>query len=426
MLLSEANHIPIIPKKYICKDIHQLKLLSELFQHNTTFIDIGAGTGFYTLFSASRNIYTYSFEPLSCNYGILVENVVCRKMELLVDFHMNSLGNSCKSIKLDVFNNNDKSMDCIVSEVNDENKQNKIIYSQTSKCITLDKFFDTEKLSLTSKYIIKIDVPYYDLQILEGMKNLLSKSTNTYLLITIYDSPCKLVEILTEYGFDYLPISCKDCLMSVTKRIPHFCLQSKNPTIFAYKQLTHPINFCIDTSEHLNTWLKSIVTKMNDITHEDFLKIIGLDYDKYKDILLDIIDDKCVDDRLDIDIFYSQVFYLKLQIDEEYKKYSYNSVNYIPRILIDIYFKNNPVQTYTKNQFFITDIIPKLRNKLHPDICCNLTETEPHVLYITIVRDKWSKLGNIDWDNFNNYARELIDKTFNTPNYLHNICVKCI
>jgi len=125
-------------------------LLSQL-NKNSVVVDVGANIGYYTLLAAKIAKKVYAFEPDKEAFEILKKNVEGNHLKNVVLFNK-AVGSENK--KVGVVRNKNNFGDSRVVKGND------------IECVRLDEVIK-EKVDL-----VKIDVQGYEIEVLEGMKNM--------------------------------------------------------------------------------------------------------------------------------------------------------------------------------------------------------------------------------------------------------------
>jgi FkbM family methyltransferase len=153
-------------------EIEELSLFGNLARRSNFILDIGANTGFYSVFSAAKNpdAEIWAFEPYSSNiarlrYNLKLNNV---KNVTLID---KAIGDEIKTIKISVPENN-QICDTVSADAEFSNLFYKkfIAYKEVEvEQIKLDSLSYNRKIDL-----IKIDVENYELAVLEGARELLA------------------------------------------------------------------------------------------------------------------------------------------------------------------------------------------------------------------------------------------------------------
>lgn len=142
-------------------------LLSKVILESKCFIDVGANTGVFSIYAAITNprIKVICFEPHPANFYRLKKNIVINAADNIHPYCA-ALGSVVGNIEMTI--PKDFSISTITS-VNDDFTRNfhnqdytRIDVNQT----TIDKVLEEEVI--TEEDIIKIDVEYYELEVLRG------------------------------------------------------------------------------------------------------------------------------------------------------------------------------------------------------------------------------------------------------------------
>ncbi|MCX6726769.1 MAG: FkbM family methyltransferase [Candidatus Shapirobacteria bacterium] len=130
---------------------YETKILLSQINKNSMVVDVGANIGYYTLLMAKVAKKVYAFEPDKDCFEILKKNVEENKLENVVLFNK-AVGSRNK--KVGIVRNEDNYGDSRVGKGNEV------------ECVRLDDVIK-EKVDL-----VKIDVQGYEIEVLEGMKNM--------------------------------------------------------------------------------------------------------------------------------------------------------------------------------------------------------------------------------------------------------------
>ena len=169
--------------------------LKAYIKGNEDFIDIGANIGFYTLFFSShlRNGKVFSYEPNTKNFKKLKKNILLNKFK------------NIKCYNFGISSQNGKTQLYDTSHYNEGGHFINLKDKSINKKFEIIKIFKLD--SLLKKYnknlFIKIDVEGHEMNVLNGMKNILKKA-NCFLIIETGKS--KGLEIITNFlkKFNYI------------------------------------------------------------------------------------------------------------------------------------------------------------------------------------------------------------------------------
>jgi len=158
-----------------------------LIKRADLFLDIGANTGFYTIFSSllNKEVEIVSFEPHPANFERLVKNIKINKCKNVTTYQK-AVGDSNSKVLFTVPVSNKISL---VSSVVDSFSKSyfNIEYKQiVVQQVSLDTFYTNwEKYK---NVLIKIDVEYYEIMVLKGLKESLIKNSFVILIeVFLYD-----------------------------------------------------------------------------------------------------------------------------------------------------------------------------------------------------------------------------------------------
>lgn len=172
------------------------------FKKNSTFFDVGANIGIYSLFAAKMEHSVISFEPESHNFAALNININDNNFENNITSYPLAIDEKISISKLNIFKFRfGGSGHSFGRSTNSQGNEFEPTHLQGSFSITLDKF--SEDTKIIPDYI-KIDVDGNELKVINGMKNLLSKRKIKSLLIeldTTFKEHKEVINIMN--SFDY-------------------------------------------------------------------------------------------------------------------------------------------------------------------------------------------------------------------------------
>lgn len=158
-------------------------LLQSLLSESDYFIDVGANTGIFSIYVANLDsrIQVISFEPHLGNFTRLSKNIHINKLKNITAFSY-ALGDQAETISFTV--PADMSISTTAS-ANDEFTRNfhSIKFATVSvEQITLDEALS--RFSISSRDVLKIDVEYYEMNVLRGAASLI-KNARPIIIIEI-------------------------------------------------------------------------------------------------------------------------------------------------------------------------------------------------------------------------------------------------
>jgi FkbM family methyltransferase len=172
----------------------EFRLLKRLTQRSQYFIDIGANTGIFSIYAASANpkLNVLCFEPHPSNFDRLAKNISINSTTNVNAFS-NAVGATKRDIEFVIPADLGISATASANEVFASNFH-PIDYKRISvKQISIDETL--RDLPLTFLDVIKIDVEYYELEVLKGAKATLQNKR-----------PSVIIEILQyEYLVEQFP-----------------------------------------------------------------------------------------------------------------------------------------------------------------------------------------------------------------------------
>ena len=162
----------------------EFKLIKALVNKSNYFVDVGANTGIFSIFASCVNndLQVISFEPHPGNLKRLLKNVALNKAPIQ-SFEL-AMGNKESTTHFTIPLDDSLST---ISSINNNFTEN---FSDTAfktievKQRTLDSFLKPYPIS--SRDLIKIDVEYYEPQVLEGAAGILS-TAKPWLLLEVLD-----------------------------------------------------------------------------------------------------------------------------------------------------------------------------------------------------------------------------------------------
>ena len=165
-------------------EAYEFRLVKELTKRSHYFIDIGANTGIFSIYAAVTNqdLKILSFEPHPSNMDRFKKNISINQLNNIETFQV-ALGQKQESIPFTI------PADLGLSTTSSANENftthfHKILYKKIDvKQIALDAAL--RHYCIESSDLIKVDVEYYELDVLKGALNTLSKKR-----------PLLLIEIL--------------------------------------------------------------------------------------------------------------------------------------------------------------------------------------------------------------------------------------
>lgn len=147
-------------------------LLKQLLKRGKYFIDVGANTGIFSIWAAKANpkLKVYSFEPHPSNFSRLIKNISINRLTNIEALPA-ALGEKSAKIEFTIPADFSISATASANEKFTENfhgiKYTNVVVPQT----TIDESFS--KIPLEFDDVIKIDVEYYELEVLKGARSTL-------------------------------------------------------------------------------------------------------------------------------------------------------------------------------------------------------------------------------------------------------------
>lgn len=191
-----------------------LNVIEKLLKPNNTFVDVGANVGIISLFASrllNKNGKVIAFEPLPSSFEMLENNIRLNNIKNIETFPYACSNNlKTKYISLESAENRGGAS----LKTNIENS------STSVKSIILDDF-----LEIIPDFI-KIDVEGHELEVLEGLKNILSSKKPPILIVessseteTQNSSPERIYNFLKEISSNYKIYKLKGAKVRPSKLI---------------------------------------------------------------------------------------------------------------------------------------------------------------------------------------------------------------
>lgn len=172
----------------------------DSFSPDSTFFDVGANVGLYSLYAGIKKHKVIAIEPMSDNYFILQRNIILNKMDNVISYCIGLYNkNMIDVLKLRNlgFGQAENSFN---EPVGSHDEQYNALINQGSVSFTLDYLSD----ALGVPNYIKIDVDGHELRVLEGGLKTLQDKNLKGILIELVDSTSsrdKVMDLLSSCGF---------------------------------------------------------------------------------------------------------------------------------------------------------------------------------------------------------------------------------
>lgn len=198
---------------------------------NSTFFDIGANIGIYSLFASAMGHRVVSFEPESQNFALLCKTIFHNKLSHLVTPFCISLHSelSVSTLNLSSFQTG-SALSSFSNSLDFQGHSYSPVFQQGSIGMSLDTFVEYTTLSPTH---IKIDVDGNEYLVLLGMEKILQAGCVQSLIVELdslspnYHSSISLLE---RYGYSvtcsYLSPITQSASSFSTSRNYHFALSA--------------------------------------------------------------------------------------------------------------------------------------------------------------------------------------------------------
>ena len=169
------------------QEIYEYRITKYIYKNlnkNSIFFDIGSNEGYYSIIASKKNFNgkTYSFEPIKSLIKIIKKNLSINKIQNCKIYNF-AIGEKNKISKINIYHEKNEGSSSIVNKYRYSNKNQKI------QIKSLDNFYKRNKFNFKID-LIKIDVEGYEINVLNGMMNLIKKK--------------KINKILVEYHFNII------------------------------------------------------------------------------------------------------------------------------------------------------------------------------------------------------------------------------
>lgn len=180
------------------KEPETLKWIEEM-ESNSTFFDIGANIGLYSIYAAKKGLNVFSFEPEALNYSELTKNVYLNKLSNIKPVNLALSSNE----QFVTFTTSSQLAGTANQESDLTQRKNLITATtQTSFGTSVDKLIETYAFPFPN--YIKIDVDGPELEIIRGMKKTIANKELRSVLIEIDENQQahkEIIETLLSAGF---------------------------------------------------------------------------------------------------------------------------------------------------------------------------------------------------------------------------------
>ena len=169
---------------------------------DVTVIEAGANIGYYALQEATllgENGTIHAFEPVPANMDLLEKNIRINGFEERINTIRSAVGSKEENVKMSVGNSRNW------ARVSTDGQGGNVEVEMT----TLDKYCKLEGIDPGEVNIVRMDVEGYETQIIPGMENILSESSDLLLFIELHIRELKsnnelepFLKHLKEHGFE--------------------------------------------------------------------------------------------------------------------------------------------------------------------------------------------------------------------------------
>ncbi|WP_276373181.1 FkbM family methyltransferase [Chryseolinea sp. H1M3-3] len=165
-------------------EAQEFQLIKALTKKSRYFIDVGSNTGIFSIYSAltNKDLNVVSIEPHPSNYRRLLQNVEINKLTNIKAFP-NAAGSTEGTVEFTIPKDLSISTTASSNAAYTKNFHN---IEYTTIAVRQKKVDDLlAELPITQRDVIKIDVEYYELEVLKGAESILK-----------YKRPLVVIEIL--------------------------------------------------------------------------------------------------------------------------------------------------------------------------------------------------------------------------------------
>ena len=177
-------------------------VLQELLQPDTTFVDVGANIGFFSLVTLLTNprIKVIAFEPNPKNFRILNENIAANGFKN-IQCELLAISDEIGTATL-YLNTSDMSASLLPDFQVEFNPATNAIQTPTT---TLDRYFENHDRS--SRLVLKIDVEGHEVALLRGARQMLHDHEPDVILEVLKPYPDEANELFHELGYRFYQIT---------------------------------------------------------------------------------------------------------------------------------------------------------------------------------------------------------------------------
>ena len=167
----------------------EFSLLQVLLERSSSFIDIGANTGIFSLFAYRSNpsVKVISVEPHPSNFDRLAKNIGLNNAQLQIALHQVAIGSAPKNIEFTIPADSGISTTASANQAFTSGFHRAAYKTIQVPQVTLDSILKDQPVN--SRDIIKIDVEYYEMEVLKGsLETLKTKRPLVMIELLSYES----------------------------------------------------------------------------------------------------------------------------------------------------------------------------------------------------------------------------------------------
>ena len=202
-----------------------IEIINMSDKKNTTFVDIGANIGYFSIFMAQQNIQVIAIEPETSNYNLLTKNITHNNLHNLITQHNTFISNSNNATyNLNIDSTN---MGSVSNRSFLQNRPDIPLTTQVTTSKTIDSLLE---LNTSNNIIVKIDVEEHELEVLQGMEQTLKSEKITHIIIELGPVYKKeIFDIFRKYKFNNI-VLLGECKPRQIKHNTNYLSQHKHKT----------------------------------------------------------------------------------------------------------------------------------------------------------------------------------------------------
>jgi FkbM family methyltransferase len=192
----------------------EIDFLDSFLNAGDCFIDIGANVGLYSLHASKRvgsNGTVIAFEPAEVTFKRLIENIQINDLKN-IDAHKLGLSDHEALLELNISESGYEAWNTFV-----QSKDNKFSKKELVQVKTFDAFFEQNYSNVDDIALVKLDVEGFELNVLKGAKNLLSRERAPVFIVEFTDDNAiaaghcchEIYKLFNKYGYTWFRYDAK-------------------------------------------------------------------------------------------------------------------------------------------------------------------------------------------------------------------------